>query len=145
MRPICQAFNRRRSPSSSRLTFGEANLPIKLLRATLAPSRLVKKSSDQVLGRTHQALRSKISHHYDLQRKFLPIKFWEEPIKLLGTKSCHQTLEANPSSSTLGTIQSLQAFLFFSLHELLGYLLQIVGVRYFIGVALSLSLSLSSV
>jgi hypothetical protein len=96
----------------------------------------VKKSSDQVLGRTHQALRSKISHHQGLQRVFLPIKLWEEPIKLFGTKSCHQTLEANPSSSTLGSIQSLQAFR-------LGYLLQIVGVRDFIGVALSLSLSLS--
>jgi hypothetical protein len=104
----------------------------------------VKKSSDQVLGRTHQALRSKISHHQGLQRKFLPIKFWEEPIKLFGTKFCHQTLEANPSSSTLGSIQPLQAFLFFSLHELLGYLLQNVGVRDFIGVALSLSLSLIS-
>jgi hypothetical protein len=79
MRPICQAFNRRRSPSSSRLAFGEANLPIKLLRATLAPSRFVKKSSDQVLGRTHQALRSKISCHQDLQRKFLPIKFVKNP------------------------------------------------------------------
>jgi hypothetical protein len=80
----------------------------------------VKKSSDQVLGRTSPALRSKISHYQDLQRKFLLIKFCKEPIKLLGTQSCHQTLDANPSSSTLGTIQSLQAFIFYSLHELLG-------------------------
>jgi hypothetical protein len=144
MRPICQAFNRRRSPSSSRLASGEANLPIKLLRATLAPSRFVKKSSDQVLGSIHQALRSKISHHQDLQRKLLPIKFWEEPIKLLGTKSCHETLEANPSSSTLGTIQYLQAFLFFSLHELLGYLLDCRCQGFHWGCSLSLLLPLFS-
>jgi hypothetical protein len=144
MRPICQAFNRRRSPSSS---FGEANLPIHFVKKS---SHQAFKSNSYTLKVCKEIFRSSFGKNPSsfeeqnfspsgLQRKFLPIKFWEEPIKLLGTKSCHQTLEANPSSSTLGTIQSLQAFLFFSLQELLGYLLETVGVRGFI---LSLSLSM---
>jgi len=57
----------------------------------------VKKSSGQVLGRTHQALRSEISHHQVCKESFFPLNFgknlssfWEQNLAIKLWKQIHQ-------------------------------------------------------